>query len=93
MRYASFAGRRMPHTHFVRCGLDEADFADADLSGAVFRDCSLAGAVFQNTRLAAADFTSAIGFVIDPMTNPLLGARFSLHGLLGVVAKFGLVVE
>ncbi|WP_210516983.1 pentapeptide repeat-containing protein [Hymenobacter terricola] len=93
LRYASFAGRVLPGTRFVGCNLDEADFADADLSAAVFQDCSLAGAVFQNTRLLGADFTAATGFVIDPETNPLLGARFTLHGLLGVVAKFGLVVE
>ena len=93
LRYASFAGRKMPNTRFDHCNLDEADFADADLSAAVFQECSLAGAVFQNTRLAEADFTTATGFVIDPETNPLTGARFTLHGLLGVVAKFGLVVE
>ena len=93
LRYASFAGRTMPGTRFVGCQLDEADFADADLAEAVFQDCSLAGAVFQNTRLAGADFTSATSFVIDPETNPLLGARFALPGLLGVVAKYGLVVE
>jgi len=93
LRYASFAGRKMPGTRFGRCTLDEVDFADADLSGAMFQNCSLAGAVFQNTRLVGADFTSATGFVIDPETNPLLRARFTLEGLLGVVAKFGLVVE
>ncbi|MBF9221675.1 pentapeptide repeat-containing protein [Hymenobacter ruricola] len=93
LRYASFAGRTMPGTRFVGCGLEEADFADADLTGAVFQDCALAGAVFQNTRLAGADFTSATGFIIDPETNPLLGAKFTLQGLVGVVAKFGLVIE
>ena len=93
LRYASFAGRNMPATRFVRCALDDADFADADLSAAVFQDCSLAGAVFQNTQLVGADFTSATGFVIDPETNKLLNARFALAGLLGVVAKYGLVVE
>jgi uncharacterized protein YjbI with pentapeptide repeats len=93
LRYASFAARKMPGTRFERCTLDDADFADADLSDAVFQDCSLAGAVFQHTRLVGADFTTATGFAIDPETNPLLGARFTLPGLLGVVAKYGLVVE
>lgn len=93
LRYASFAGRKMPGTRFVGCNLDDADLVDADLTAAVFQDCSLAGTVFQNTRLAEADFTTATGFIIDPDTNPLTGARFTLNGLLGVVAKFGLVVE
>ena len=93
LRYASFAGRVMPGTRFVRCSLEEADFADADLSAAVFQDCALAGAVFQNTRLAEADFRGATGFVIDPESNVITGAHFTLSGLLGVVAKYNLVVE
>ncbi|WP_051718579.1 pentapeptide repeat-containing protein [Hymenobacter sp. IS2118] len=93
LRYASFAGRHMPATRFVHCALDEADFADANLSESVFEACSLAGAVFQKTQLAGADFTTATGFTIDPESNPLRTARFSLPGLLGVVAKYGLVVE
>ena len=93
MRYTSFAGRKMPTTRFVGCGLEEADFADADLSEAVFKNCALAGAVFQNTRLVGADFTTATGFVIDPESNPIQKARFTLHGLLGVVAKYELVIE
>ncbi|WP_310394692.1 pentapeptide repeat-containing protein [Hymenobacter sp.] len=93
LRYASFAGRNMPGTRFVGCGLDDADFMGADLTAAVFENCSLAGAVFQQTRLVAADFTTATGFVIDPETNPLQRARFTLAGLPGVVAKYGLLVE
>ncbi|GAB3859351.1 hypothetical protein GCM10028822_35760 [Hymenobacter terrigena] len=93
LRYASFAGRVMPGTRFVGCSLEEADFADADLSAAVFEGCALAGAVFQNTRLAEADFRSATGFVIDPESNVITGAHFTLHGLLGVVARYNLMVE
>lgn len=93
LRYASFAGRSMPATRFVRCSLDDADFADADLSEAVFEHCSLAGAAFQNTHLVGADFSSATGFIIDPELNRIQRARFTLHGLLGVVAKYELVVD
>lgn len=93
LRYASFAGRHMPGTPFLRCIIDEADFADADLSGAIFQECSLAGTVFQNTQLKGADLRTATGFIIDPERNQLRQARFSLSGLLGVVAKYELLVE
>ncbi|GAA4043780.1 hypothetical protein GCM10022409_32310 [Hymenobacter glaciei] len=93
LRYASFAGRSMAGTRFVGCQLEDADFADADLSNAAFEDCALGGAVFQNTKLLGADFRTATGFIIDPETNPLTGAHFTLAGLLGVVARYNLVVE
>ena len=93
LRYASFAGRAMPGTRFAGCQLEDADFADADLSHAAFEDCALGGAVFQNTKLAGADFRTATGFIIDPERNPLAGAHFTLAGLLGVVARYNLVVE
>ena len=93
LRYASFAGRSMPGTRFVGCALEDADFADADLSEAVFQDCTLAGAVFQNTRLVGADFTTRHRLRHRPGEQP--AARGPLHpdGLLGVVARYGLVVE
>ena len=93
LRYASFAGRAMPGTRFVGCQLEDADFADADLTNAAFEECALSGAVFQNTKLAGADFRTATGFIIDPERNPLVGAHFTLTGLLGVVARYNLVVE
>lgn len=93
LRYASFAGRAMPGTRFVGCQLEDADFADADLSHAAFENCALDGAVFQNTRLLGADFRTATGFIIDPETNPLAGAHFTLAGLPGVVARYQLLIE
>ncbi len=93
LRYATFGGRQMPATRFADCALDEADFTNADLSGAVFADCTLAGAVFHGTQLAGADFTTATGFALDPEANGLVGARFALAGLPGLLGKYGVVAE
>ena len=91
--YASFAGKRMPGTRFVRCTLPEADFTHADLSEAVFQECHLPNATFHHTTLNGADFTTATGIRLDPEANPLLGARFALEGLVGLLGKYGIVVE
>ena len=48
---------------------------------------------FLGCRLAGANFRTATCFVIDPERNPLAGAHFTLAGLLGVVARYNLVVE
>ena len=91
--YASFAGRKMPGTRFEHCSCPETDFTNADLSQAVFAHCQLPRAVFHDTKLPGADFTTASEFTIDPEANPLLGARFALAGLPGLLGKYGLVVE
>ncbi|WP_151087489.1 pentapeptide repeat-containing protein [Hymenobacter baengnokdamensis] len=93
LRYASFGGKRLAGTRFVKCKLDEVDFTNADLSAAVFQDCDLAGTIFHDTQLGGADFTTATGFSIDPEANYLAGARFTLAGLPGLLTKYGLAIE
>ena len=93
LRYASFGGKRLAGTRFGQCSLPEADFTNADLSNAVFQDCDLTRTVFHDTILAGADFTTAIGFSLDPENNLLTGARFALAGLPGLLDKYGIVVE
>ncbi|MCB2406359.1 pentapeptide repeat-containing protein [Hymenobacter lucidus] len=93
LHYASFFGKKMRGARFVGCSLTEADFTSADLTEAVFQDCTLLNAVFRNTLLTAADFTTASQFSIDPDGNTLTKARFTLPGLLGLVGKYGVIVE
>lgn len=91
--FASFAGRAMKHTVFEGCSLKEASFEGADLTGSRFSDCELERAVFSRTKLGKVDFRTARGFVIDPDENQLAKARFSLGGLPGLVAKYGVLVD
>lgn len=90
--YASFHGKRMRGTHFAHCVLTEVDFGYADLTEAIFQECNLTGALFERTQLTAADFTTAAGFLIDPETNPIKKARFSLAGLPGLLNKYDIKV-
>ncbi|MCB2378592.1 pentapeptide repeat-containing protein [Hymenobacter sp. BT635] len=93
LHYTSFFGKKMRGTRFVGCSLTDADFTSADLTEAAFQDCTLAGVVFRNTQLTGADFTTASQFTIDPDGNTLTKARFTLTGLLGLVSKYGVIVE
>lgn len=54
---------------------------------------ALRGTVFHHTRLGGADLTTATSFAIDPESNSLRGARFTLGGLPGLVVKYGVVIE
>ena len=91
--YASFFGKKMPRTPFLQCSLTEADFTNADLTEAVFQESTLDRALFNGTQLGGADFTTATGFVIDPALNPMRKAKFSLEGLPGLLAGYGIVVQ
>jgi uncharacterized protein YjbI with pentapeptide repeats len=89
----SFYALKLKNTRFNGCSLREVDFVEADLTGASFAGCTLAGAAFEQTILEGADFRTAEGVVLNPEQNRVKNARFSLDGLPGLVAHYGLRIE
>jgi fluoroquinolone resistance protein len=77
---------------FAGCSLLEVDFAEADLGGAGFDQCGLAGAMFDRTNLEKADFRGAVNYSIDPTTNKIKKARFSLDGVAGLLDKYDIEI-
>ncbi|MCX2738885.1 pentapeptide repeat-containing protein [Pontibacter anaerobius] len=90
--YASFVGRKMAKTPFLHTSLKGADFSNANLANAVFGETDLERAVFSFTNLTGADFSTAFNFEIDPELNTVKKAKFSRHGLQGLLAKYNLQV-
>lgn len=84
---ASFMGRKMPGTRFVRSSLKEVTFSQANISGSTFDDCNLAGAVFNRTDLSGTDLSTAYNYDIDPELNNIRKAAFSASGLTGLLRK------
>jgi uncharacterized protein YjbI with pentapeptide repeats len=93
LNLSSFYQRRLKQTVFSNCQLQEVDFAEADLTAAKFDNCDLTYAVFSNTILEKADFTTSHSYILDPETNYLTGARFSLDGLPGLLTKYAIEIE
>lgn len=91
--HSVFVKRRMPKTRFTRCSLKSVDFEQADLNEAVLDTCDLQDAVFNGTLLRGADLTTAFNYSIDPERNEMKGARLSVDGALGLLAKYGLQIE
>ena len=91
--HSVLAGRRMPKTHFQKCSMKGVDLSGADLSEAVLDHCDLQDAVFDRTDLRNADLTSALHMHLDPDNNRIKGARFSVHGALDLLSKYGIEVE
>ena len=83
----------MPRTTFVECKLEEIEFIETDLSNSEFTHCTLSRSVFENSVLEAADFRNAFNFSVDPNINKMKGAKFSSHGLSGLLDKYEIEIE
>jgi fluoroquinolone resistance protein len=91
--YASFMKKKMPKTKFIHTSLKQVVFSNANLSHSVFDHCDLADAIFNGVDLKEADFRTANNYVIDPELNSLKKAKFSLHGISGLLTKYGIRIE
>jgi fluoroquinolone resistance protein len=91
--YCSFVKKKMIKTSFSDCSMKNTDFTECDLTEALFSNSNLMHAVFYKTLLKKADFTSAANFIIDPETNSIKKAKFTLNGLAGLLNKYDIVIE
>jgi uncharacterized protein YjbI with pentapeptide repeats len=80
-------------TIFEDCRLTETDFSGADLRESVFTGSHLDRAIFNGCNLEKADFRKVYQCTIDPALNRMRKARFSLEGLPGLLAAYGLDIE
>ena len=93
LSYANFARSRLGAIRVSECRALEAEFMEADLTGATFHETDLARAGFARSNLSNTDFRTAFGFIIDPLTATLRGARFSSSSLVGLVIGFGIEID
>jgi len=92
LELVTFREWKLKGTEFKDCTLRETDFTGADLQEASFDDCDLDRAIFERTDLRKADFRTARNFRFSPEENRLKGTRFSVEGLPGLLAEYGIVV-
>ena len=93
LKLSNFQRLNLKNTKFTDCNLQEADFTGTDLTGATFDNCDLMRATFDHTILEQADFRTAYNFSIDPATNRIRKARFSLAGAVGLLDVYGIEIE
>lgn len=82
MKDVSFKGSKLKESHFTNTSLSGADFSDVDLSGTIFHNCDL----------CKADFSSAMRYDIDPQTNKIKKAQFSLPEAVGLLRGFDITI-
>lgn len=93
LEYASFHGKSMKGTKFIRCDMTEVDFTESDLSSSVFENCALGGSQFNAANLERVDLRTSEGFTIDPRATKLKKAMFRLRGLPGLLAALDIIIE
>jgi len=93
VNHCSFVARKLKKTIFKNSKLQEADFTDSDLTGAVFEGCDLNRTIFENTILEKADLRTAFCYSIDPETNKIKRAKFSLTGIPGLLGKYDIEID
>jgi fluoroquinolone resistance protein len=90
---AIFYKKKNKGAKFTDCSMVETDFTEADLTDVQFINCNLNRAFFNLTTLKNADLRTSYNFIIDPDINILKKARFSVHGLPGLLAKYDIKIE
>lgn len=93
LNLSSFYQRTLMNTRFKDCIMHEVDFTEADLGGSTFEKSDLSGAIFSNSILEKVDFREAYNYSIDPEQNRIKKAKFSIHGLAGLLFKYEIEVE
>lgn len=90
--HSSFYKLKLKKMPLQRCSLKEVDFTEADLTEVKFLDCELLDALFDRSHLEKADFTTARHYRIDPNTNNIKKAKFSLDGLPGLLSSYNIEI-
>jgi len=83
-----FSGLPMSVTVFEECVIRECGFGEANLSKAVFDDCDLEGTLFHGAKLDGANFSRARNYTINPASNSIKGAKFSLPEAVSLLGGF-----
>jgi len=90
---AIFFKKKNKGAKFNDCSMIETDLTEADLTDTHFTNCNLNRAFFNRTILKNADLRTSYNFIIDPDINNIKKARFSVHGLAGLLAKYDIRIE
>jgi uncharacterized protein YjbI with pentapeptide repeats len=84
-----FGGMRLRKVVLRDCDFQDCSFVGADLSEADFSRSTFRASEFNTTNLQKADFRGASGYQINPLSNNVKRARFSLPEALSLLGYLG----
>jgi len=78
MKTVVFNNKNLKSMPFESCEIVDCDFTESDLRDADFSNSFFKGTRFHQCDLRKADFRTARGYEINPITNKIVQARFTL---------------
>ncbi|MDX5419157.1 MAG: pentapeptide repeat-containing protein [Hymenobacteraceae bacterium] len=93
LNLSSFYQLSLKKSKFIDCSLQEVDFTETDLTSARLHNCDLTGATFDRTVLEKADLRQSYNLSLDPESNRIRKAKFSMPAVLGLLDKYQLEIE
>jgi uncharacterized protein YjbI with pentapeptide repeats len=93
LNHSSFYKLKIKKTVFKNIQLQEVDFTEGDISEAIFDNCDFTHAVFDNTNLEKADLLTSFNYSINPEKNRIKKAKFSLHGIPGLLNQYDIEID
>ncbi len=90
---SSFYKMKLNKTIFSGSRLHGVDFTEADLTGSKLDNCDLLNTVFDQTNVEKADFRHAVNYSIDPESNKIKAAIFSMPEVTGLLDKYKIKIE
>lgn len=93
LNFSSFYKLKLKNIHFKNCILEEVEFVESDLTNSTFANCDLVGTLFKNTILEKADLRTSYNYSINPETNRIKKAKFSIQGIVGLLDAYDIEIE
>ena len=80
-------------TNFLNCQINNSDFYQSDLTGANFSGSDLKDTIFENSRLSEANFVDSKNYRINPFTNKIKNARFSMPEAITLLKSLDIIID
>ena len=93
IKSCAFEGNNMKHVAFFECKVHDTDFSYCDMTDSKFDRTDLENTSFHDNQMYQADFTDAYGYTIDPFSNKIKGAKFSLPAANSFLNYLGITIE
>ncbi len=93
LSFSNFFGMKLKKTPFTDSKAQGVIFTDADLTEADMRKSDFEEAIFLNTNLSKADFTGAINYDIDILSNKVKQAKFNFPEAARLLRSLGIKIE